>query len=377
MRSPDNHTSPDATPIPEVDVRVERLGVVLEPDGSPEECGGVLNPAATRAPGGELLLYPRCVAEGNISRVGTVRAAESDGHLSVERLPYALVPQADYELRPQPGYGCEDPRVTHVPVLDAYIMVYTAFGPSGPRLALAQSKDAYNWERLGLIQFQSASGDDKDGAMFPEPVLSPDGVRSLALYHRPMLHLSAVDGRAAIPLIEAMPFEDRESICIGYIPLDAVLADRANILNVRESVEVLSPQASWGSIKIGGGTPPVHTSRGWMALFHGVDVVAGRLGTPVLSYSAGLVIHDLERPDRVLYRSPMPIISPTTEAERVGVVDNVVFPTGLDPRPDIGDDVYDVYYGMGDRSVGGARLSIANVILDEARLSGAPVGNKA
>ncbi len=48
--------------IADLDVRVQRLGPVMEPDGSPEQTGGILNPAAARAPGGELLLYPRCVA---------------------------------------------------------------------------------------------------------------------------------------------------------------------------------------------------------------------------------------------------------------------------------------------------------------------------
>ncbi len=118
---------------PQLEVGVERLGFVLEPDGRPEEAGGVLNPAAARAPGGELLLYPRDVAKGNISRVGIVR--ESGG--AFERVGYALEPQAPYELRPAPGYGCEDPRATFVPVLGAYLMAYTAFGPAGPRIAFA------------------------------------------------------------------------------------------------------------------------------------------------------------------------------------------------------------------------------------------------
>jgi predicted GH43/DUF377 family glycosyl hydrolase len=362
MSAPVNDQPTQTTSTPEIDVAVERLGPVLEPDGDPTEAGGILNPGAARAPGGELLLYPRCVAEGNISRVGIVRTAQRESGFEVQRLAFALVPEAAYELRPQPGYGCEDPRVTYVPVLEAYIVVYTAFGPSGPRLALAQSKDGYHWERLGLLEFEGATGDDKDGAIFPEPVLSPAGVRSLAVYHRPMLHLSAVDGRAAIPLIEAMPFSDRESICLAYIPLDPVLENRANIVRVAESCEVMHPDAAWGSIKIGAGTPPVKTSHGWMALFHGVDVVVGRLGTPVLSYSGGIVIHDLERPDRIVYRSPQPVLSPTTDAERIGVVDNVVFPTGLDPRPDLGDDVYDVYYGMGDTAIGAARLRVNGVV---------------
>jgi predicted GH43/DUF377 family glycosyl hydrolase len=276
-----------------------------------------------------------------------------------------LQPQAPYELRPQPGYGCEDPRVSFIPVLKAYVMTYTAFGPDGPRIALALSQDGYRWERLGLVRFDgnmNVVGDDKDAAFFPEPVLSPQGRRSLAFYHRPMLHLSSVDGRAAIPIIERMPFEDRESIRIAYVPLNPALKDRGNLCNVTESVQVLCPDAQWGSIKIGAGTPPVRITLdgtdGWLSVFHGVDVIAGRGRRRSLRYSAGIVIHDLVRPDRILYRSPQPIMTPESARERRGVVDNVVFPSGIDPRPELGERTYDVYYGMGDYSIGAARIRV-------------------
>ena len=174
-----------------------------------------------------------------------------------------------------------------------------------------------------------------------------------------MLHLSSVDGRAAIPMIERMPFEDRESIRIAYVPLNPVLKDRGNLCNVAESVQVLSPIAQWGSIKIGAGTPPVRIAfdgiEGWLSVFHGVDAVGRK---PSLRYSAGIVIHDLERPDCILYRSPKPIMTPESRRERRGIVDNVVFPTGLDPRPDLGERTYDIYYGMGDYSIGAARMRI-------------------
>lgn len=345
-----------------LDVSVERLGLVLSPDGDPSEAGGILNPAAVRDRNGDLVLYPRCVALGNISRVGTVRTRAREDGFEVERLPFALEPAEEYELRPHPGYGCEDPRVTYLAVIDSYVMAYTAFGPLGPRIALAISKNAHEWERLGPVRFSGISeaiGDDKDAAFFPEPVVSPAGVRSIAFYHRPMLHLSTVDGRAAIPLVELMPFQDRESIRIAYVPLDRVMEDVKNLVNVAESVQVLSPDAAWGSIKIGAGTPPVRIAEGWMSLFHGVDVLGGhRRRIPSLRYSAGIVIHDIERPDRILYRSPEPILTPASDRERKGVVDNVVFPSGIDRRTDLGDRVFDVYYGMGDYSVGAFRLTL-------------------
>ena len=355
-----------SAPSIDVDVRIERLGLVLQPDGDPLEAGGVLNPASARTPAGELLLYPRVVQEGNISRVGIVKTKALDVGFDVQRMGYVLEPQAAYEVRPNPGYGCEDPRVTYVPVLERYVMAYTAFGPVGPRIALALSKDGRAWERLGLMKFGEAGvsiGDDKDAAFFPEPVTSPAGVRSLAFYHRPMLHLSAVDGRAAIPMIQRMPFEDRESIRIGYVPLDAVLDDISKLLICTESAQVLSPDERWGSIKIGGGTPPLRVTvaglEGWMSLFHGVDAVSGTHGKPHLRYSSGIVIHDIERPDRILYRSPDPVFEPRDRRERVGVVDNVVFPTGIDPRLDLGERVYDFYYGMGDYCIGAARMWLA------------------
>jgi predicted GH43/DUF377 family glycosyl hydrolase len=343
------------------DVDVKRLGMVLEPNGDPSEAEGTLNPASARTRAGELLLYPRDVARGNISRVGLVKAVPGRDGYSFMRDGFALEPDAPFELRPHPGYGCEDPRVTFVPVLDQYVMAYTAFGPQGPRIAVAISDDGFTWKRLGLLHFDKPGmhiGDDKDAAFFPEPVISPQGVKSLAFYHRPMLHLSAVDGRAAIPMIERMPFADRESIRMAYIPLEPVLQDRQNLLDVCESVLVMSPDNQWGSLKLGAGTPPVRIAEGWMSLFHAVDVVDHTTSKPKLRYSAGIMIHDLEEPHKIIYRSPQPVLSPESENELRGIVDNVVFPTAIDPRPDLGERTFDFYYGMADWSIGAARLTL-------------------
>ncbi|HEV3153899.1 MAG TPA: hypothetical protein VGZ02_08860 [Candidatus Baltobacteraceae bacterium] len=344
-----------------LDVRVERLGLALEPNGDPSEAEGTLNPASARTRAGELILYPRDVARGNISRVGLVRARPAGQRFTFDRDGFALEPGAAYELRPNPGYGCEDPRVTFVAAIDKYVMAYTAFGPSGPRIGVAFSQDAVTWKRVGLLRFDKPGmhiGDDKDAAFFPEPVISPAGVQSLALYHRPMLHISAVDGRAAIPMIERMPFADRESIRMAYVPLSPVLENEENILNVAESVLVMSPDAQWGSLKLGAGTPPVRIDEGWMSIFHAVDVLDHTASKPKLRYSAGIMIHDATAPHQIVYRSPQPVLVPQSDAELRGIVDNVVFPTAIDPRPDLGDRVFDFYYGMADWSIGAARMTL-------------------
>lgn len=345
----------------QLDARMERLGLIMKPDGDETEADGVLNPACARTREGRTMLYPRSVAPGNISRVGRVAISWTGSLCQAEREGFALEPKAEYEVREHPGYGCEDPRVTFVPKLDKYVMAYTAFGPLGPRIAVAVSDDGLEWTRVGLMRFTKPgmhTGDDKDAAFFPEPVTSPGGTLSLAFYHRPMLHISAVDGRAAIPMIERLPYDDRESIRIGYVPFEPVLKNIDAILDVEESVLAMSPNDQWGSIKVGCGTPPVRIDEGWMSLYHGVDLIDNSGARPKFRYSAGVMVHDAQDLQKIIYRSPQPVLSPEADTELVGVVDNVVFPTGMDVRADLGPRTYDVYYGMADYSIGCARLAL-------------------
>lgn len=122
-----------------------------------------------------------------------------------------------------------------------------------------------------------------------------------------------------------------------------------------ESVKVLGVDPNWGWLKNGAGTPPVRSSAGWLSFFHGVDA-RDRDGRRSLYYSAGIVIHDIRRPHRVLYRSPLPVLGPVTREERFGIVDDVVFPTGIDVR---GEGCYDVYYGAADAKVSVARFDVS------------------
>jgi predicted GH43/DUF377 family glycosyl hydrolase len=54
-----------------------------------------------------------------------------------------------------------------------------------------------------------------------------------------------------------------------------------------------------------------------------------------------------------VYRSPEPLLDPETVEERFGIVDDVVFPTGIDV---LGEGRYDVYYGAADAKI--ARLAV-------------------
>ena len=131
-----------------------RLGVVMTPEpGNPHEAMGVLNPASGRAPDGRLYLLPRLVEEGNVSRVGLAEVELRDGvPVGVQRRGVVLAPDEGWE-RGANNAGVEDPRTTWVPSLGRHLMTYVAFGPLGPRLALAVSEDLEHWQRLGPVQF--------------------------------------------------------------------------------------------------------------------------------------------------------------------------------------------------------------------------------
>ncbi|MGA7357059.1 MAG: hypothetical protein WA431_16255 [Candidatus Cybelea sp.] len=320
---------------------------------------GILNPACARLRDDTLQLYPRMVAPGNISRIGSFCAIEhTDGSLRVESRGYALEPSAAYELRDATGgYGCEDPRVTFVPVLDRYVMSYVAFGPRGPEVAVAVSSDGLAWQRLGLLEFRrtGARFADKDAAFFPEPVKSPSGVDSLAFYHRPTLQLEVKDAEEALAAIEALPPNRREGIAVGYIPLDPVLADINELCRVTETHRLTLPPANWGSIKSGAGTPPVRVDEGWLSVIHGVDQIAHPSGASLLRYCAGVIIHDAQRLDHIIFRSHDPLFVPERRGEIRGTVGHVVFPTGIDRR---GERAFDIYYGMADYEIARGRLTL-------------------
>ena len=340
-------------------VRFTRLGVTLQPNRMKEERGGILNPACARLSDGSLQLYPRMVAAGNISRIGSFRARENASRLLVvEQQGYALEPQAPYEMREGTGgYGCEDPRVTYIAALDRYAMAYVAFGPRGPEVAVAISRDGLQWDRLGLVRFQEKETPfaDKDAAFFPEPVRAPSGTLALALYHRPTLQQSLQGGPQALQTIASLPAQKHEGISIAYAPLDDVLADVTRLCAMTETHRLAIPPANWGTVKVGAGTPPVRIREGWMSIVHGVDVLPGSKDG-VLRYCAGLVVHDADCVERVLYRSQDPLFVPEVCGEISGAVRNVVFPTAIDPLP--GGRSFDVYYGMGDYEIGRGRLTL-------------------
>lgn len=351
---------------------LQRIGMIMEPEpGNPNEVEGVLNPAAARGPDGCLYLFPRLVARGNYSRIGIARvhfneAGDPDG---VERLGIVLEPEADYERRSDGGGGCEDPRVTFVEPMRQYVMTYTAFSDRGPRIALAVSDDLFHWRRLGPATFNPQDGldfekvDEKDAAMFPCAISDPFGQPAMAIVHRPLFPGTRPEETVTFSAFRGIDLQ-RESIWISYCPILRKDDQPPRLTHFESHHRLASPVSGWERLKIGGGTPPILTRHGWLVVYHGVSELEKEKDQKTrLRYSAGVLMLSETYPRFIRHRSPDPILVPMLPQECQGTVANVVFPTGIDRRDDIGlPERFDVYYGMADNRVGVARLDVPDFL---------------
>ena len=258
--------------------------------------------------------------------------------------------------------GCEDPRITLVEPLRRYVMTYTAHSPNGPRIALAMSEDLFRWQRLGLATFQPYDGiefegvDNKDASVFPVAIPDPSGQPSMAILQRPLFPGTRPEETAGHPA----PVDiQRQSIWISYCSTAMVDCEPYHLRHFGSHHRLAAPVEPWERLKIGAGTPPILTRHGWLTVYHGVSELSTSCSARELVYSAGVLLLSKELPQVIRYRSREPVLTPVLPQERQGIVANVVFPTAIDRRDDLGSpDRFDVYYGMADNRIGVARLDV-------------------
>ncbi|WP_198412149.1 glycosidase [Mycetocola zhujimingii] len=339
-----------------------RVGVVMTPEpGNELEAEGVLNPGSGRGPDGELYLLPRMVERGNVSRVGLARVVIEDGvPVGVNREGVVLAPDRGWE-RGVGNAGVEDPRVTWIEELGLHVMTYVAYGPLGPRSAIATSPDLRDWTRLGPVHFEYDDALDtdlnlfpnKDTVFFPEAVTGPDGIRSFAVLHRPMWDLDEIRPGQGIRVPHGVE-DERQSIWISFVHADDVSRDIRSLTHWAGHRLLAAPEFAFEALKIGGGPPPIRVPEGWLLLHHGVTGVLARAFDQQqnVNYATGGMILDAEEPWRVTARTALPLLEAETDDERSGIVPNVVFPTAIEEI----DGARFVFYGMADSKIGVARI---------------------
>jgi predicted GH43/DUF377 family glycosyl hydrolase len=237
---------------------------------------------------------------------------------------------------------------------------------------LAASKDLLHWQRLGLATFaprhriEFSDVDDKDASLFPVAIPNPSGKPELAILHRPLFPGTRPKETARRPASRAVDL-DRESIWISYCPMSLEAGEPDCLCRFTSHHRLATPVSPWERLKIGGGTPPILTRHGWLIVYHGV----GEMGEPggeshELCYSAGVMVLSKEHPQVIRYRCTEPVLTPVLPQERHGIIANVVFPTGIDRRDDLGSpNRFDVYYGMADYRIGAARLDVPDFLPSE------------
>jgi predicted GH43/DUF377 family glycosyl hydrolase len=230
---------------------------------------------------------------------------------------------------------------------------------------MAESEDLFHWKRLGLATYAHWHGidlssvDDKDASLFPVAIPNSSGHCELGMLHRPLFPGTRPE-EIAIQHTSREVDLDHESIWISYCPPALRRTEPDRLSRFTSHHRLATPVSLWERLKIGAGTPPILTKHGWLIIYHGVSEVAGAGDDGLhLCYSAGVMVLSQQHPRVVRYRSAEPVLRPEMPQERDGTVANVVFPTGIDRRDDLGaPDRFDVYYGMADNRIGVARLDL-------------------
>lgn len=210
-----------------------------------------------------------------------------------------------------------DPRLT---VVDGRCYIcFAADTRHGIRGGVAVTDDFREWEVLSL-----SAPDNRNMVLFPEKIGG-----KFARLERPF----PVYGRAEVERFDLWYAESPDGRHWGGHEL--VLA---------------AEDVPWANAKIGPGAPPIRTGAGWLTVFHAVNIDPA-VELPAWhpgwhkTYTASLMLLDLERPWVVKAVCPEPILIPETSYEREGFRGHVIFPGGLVLEA---DGEIKIYYGAAD-----------------------------
>jgi predicted GH43/DUF377 family glycosyl hydrolase len=319
-------------------LNIKNEGIILEKTGLPFENKAVLNPACIKV-GNITHMFYRAINEDSISSIGYCQLI---GKKVIKRLDKPILfPEYDYEKK-----GIEDPRIV---LLDGvYYLVYTVFDGKNAQIAYATSKDLISFKKEGLLSpniicdkvrnifiktnigkkydyfeknYKKKYGKgiilwDKDAALFPKKIKG-----RYALLHR------------ILPCIQISYFNDFSKLDYNYWK---------NFLeNITESF-VICPEPPYENGYVGAGSPPIETPIGWLLIYHFVELIKNKK-----IYHAGAAILDKNNPLKVIHRLKTPLFSPEEDWEKIGIVNDVVFPTGAL----IDKDRLYIHYGAADKLI--------------------------
>ena len=285
----------------------------------PYPCNSVFNAGATMLADGTMVLLCRVEDRRGHSHFCVARSTNGIDDWDIDAQPTLMPDLKNYS---EECWGIEDPRVTWVPELKKFAIVYTAYSHAGPSVSLAFTEDFKTFERRGEIM----PPENKDAALLPRRI-----GENWALIHRPVSST-----------------EIGAHVWISYSPDLRHWGSHRIILRARQG-------PWWDANKIGLSPPPIETERGWLVIYHGVrHTPAGCI------YRLGVALLDLQSPEKCLLRGDSWAFGPEEDYEREGDVGNVVFPCGYTIGKDT--DTIHLYYGAADTSIALATCSVHEVL---------------
>jgi predicted GH43/DUF377 family glycosyl hydrolase len=295
------------------------------------------NPAAVVRGGKVYVLYRAEDATGetkigfHTSRIGL--AESDDGLRFARREAPVLFPTDDAQRANESPGGVEDPRIVETDD-GRYVLTYTQWNRSVPRLAVATSRDLIAWQKHGPAFATAAGGkyldvESKSGSIVSRLV----GDRIVATriagkywmyYNVPNVLIATSDN-----LVDWTPLEVSDGR-----PL-TVLAPRPGYFD------------SW---LVEPGPPALLTSAGIVLLYNaGNSETFGERSLPARMYTAGQALFDARSPIKLLDRTERPFLRPTEEFERTGQYpEGTTFVEGLVRFK----GRWMLYYGSADSRVG-------------------------
>lgn len=231
-----------------------------------------------------------------------------------------------WDVQPGPCFGIKDeeivrtydPRLT---VIDGRCyMCFAVDTKHGIRGGIAVTDDFINFEVISMT-----SPDNRNMVLFPEKIGG---------YYVRMERPFTVYSRGG---------KDRFDIWMSNSP-DLKYWGNSELLLAVE-------QVPFANDKLGPAAPPIKTDKGWLTMFHTVDIdpARGKNGwedTWKKRYCAGIMLLDLENPYKIIGAYQQPLLAPETAYEKdEGFRTNVIFPGGM-ILEDSGE--VKIYYGASD-----------------------------
>lgn len=218
-----------------------------------------------------------------------------------------------------------DPRLTVIE--GRYYLCFAADTKHGIRGGIAVSDDLKNFEILSL-----STPDNRNMVLFSEKI----------------------NGKY-VRLERPMPV-------YGHDKFDIWMSESPDMIHWGNSKLVLGTEhVPYCNDKIGPAAPPIKTEKGWLTLFHSVDIdeTRGKNGWEDVwqkRYVIGIMLLDLNDPSKVIGMSKSPLMVPEVDIElKDGFRDNALFPcaTVLEENGTLR-----IYHSAGDAVV---RMATANV----------------